>query len=247
MASTKIGHGLAKGLGIKLQYRNEVDEEIRRGESVFSIQTADTYVEQEPTAVEWMHDTLPNGHDLARYARSLFPFLSWIGFYNLQWLLGDLVAGECMFCALYIFISPHIFISYSGYMHSSYLCVSSFPPWVHLHPFIYLHVPWCILHTFMYRHASSYTSMDLYILSYTVIPSYTITFIHLISIPANHPRHHHWRRRRPAGYGLCHPRRPPCAVRPLLLLHGRFDLLVLRYLQGHHHRRKPLESPLPHR
>ena len=97
MASTKIGHGLAKGLGIKLQYRNEVDEEIRRGESVFSIQTADTYVEQEPTAVEWMHDTLPNGHDLARYARSLFPFLSWIGFYNLQWLLGDLVANRQLF------------------------------------------------------------------------------------------------------------------------------------------------------
>jgi hypothetical protein len=246
MASTKIGHGLAKGLGIKLQYRNEVDEEIRRGESVFSIQTADTYVEQEPTAVEWMHDTLPNGHDLARYARSLFPFLSWIGFYNLQWLLGDLVAGECMFCASYIFISLHIFTSYSGYMHSSYLCIfiphhgcTCIPSYIFMCP--------GVSYIFMYRHVSSYTSLDLYILSYTFIPSYTITFIHLISIPANHPRHHHWRRRRPAGYGLCHPRRPPCAVRPLLLLHGRFDLLVLRYLQGHHHRRKPLESPLPHR
>jgi solute carrier family 26 (sodium-independent sulfate anion transporter), member 11 len=93
-ATTKIGHGLAKGLGIKLQYRNELDEEIRRGESVFSIQTADTYVEEEPTAAEWVQGTLPNGHDLLRYVRSLFPFLSWIGFYNLQWLVGDLVAGE---------------------------------------------------------------------------------------------------------------------------------------------------------
>lgn len=94
MAATKIGHGLAKGLGIKLQYRHEIDEEIRRGESVFSIQTADTYVEQEPTITEWAHDTLPSGHELVEYTRSLFPFLSWIGFYNLQWLAGDLVAGE---------------------------------------------------------------------------------------------------------------------------------------------------------
>lgn len=94
MAATKIGHGLAKGLGIKLHYRNELDEEVRRGESVFSIQTADTYVEEEPTAAEWVTDTLPNSHDLVVYMRSLFPFLSWIGFYNWQWLVGDLVAGK---------------------------------------------------------------------------------------------------------------------------------------------------------
>jgi sodium-independent sulfate anion transporter 11 len=93
-SATKIGHGLAAALGIKLHYRNELDEDIRRGESVFSIQTADTYVEQEPTATEWVHDTIPSGADLVRYSRSLFPFLSWIGHYNLQWLAGDLVAGE---------------------------------------------------------------------------------------------------------------------------------------------------------
>ena len=96
MAATKIGHGLAKGLGIKLNYRNELNEEIRRGESVFSIQTTDTYVEEEPRSIEWIQETLPNGHDLAQYCRSLFPFLSWIGHYNLQWLAGDLVAGELL-------------------------------------------------------------------------------------------------------------------------------------------------------
>ena len=94
MAATKIGHALAKGLGIKLNYRNELDEEIRRGESVFSTQTADTYVEEEPTSAEWIRETLPSGHALAVYARSLFPFTHWIGRYNLQWLAGDLVAGE---------------------------------------------------------------------------------------------------------------------------------------------------------
>lgn len=92
--ATKVGHGLATALGIKLNYRNELDEDIARGESVFSIQTADSYVEQEPTAAEWVVDTLPSGADLLSYTRSLFPFLSWIGFYNLQWLIGDLVAGE---------------------------------------------------------------------------------------------------------------------------------------------------------
>lgn len=94
MAATKIGHGLAKVLGIKLEYRNELDDEIRRGESVFSSKTADTYVETEPTTGEWVRETLPSRHDMAIYARSLFPFTHWIGRYNMQWLLGDLVAGK---------------------------------------------------------------------------------------------------------------------------------------------------------
>ncbi|KAH8676738.1 putative sulfate permease 2 [Tricladium varicosporioides] len=93
MAATKIGHGLAKALGIKLHYRNELNDEIRRGESVFSSQTAATYVEEEPRSIEWVQDTLPSGPELVEYCRSLFPFLAWIGSYNLQWLAGDLVAG----------------------------------------------------------------------------------------------------------------------------------------------------------
>lgn len=94
MAATKVGHILAKGLGIKLHYRNELDEELRRGESVFSTNTADTYVEQEPRSIDWVRETIPDGPGLKRYAWSLFPFLHWIDRYNLQWLAGDLVAGE---------------------------------------------------------------------------------------------------------------------------------------------------------
>lgn len=94
MAATKVGHALAKVLGINLEYRNELDDEIRRGESVFSTNTADTYVEREPTSAEWVRETLPSGHELAVYARSLFPFTHWITRYNMQWLAGDLVAGE---------------------------------------------------------------------------------------------------------------------------------------------------------
>lgn len=93
-AATKIGHGLAKALRIQLDQQAERDNEIRRGESVFSSQTADTYVEEEPHAVDWLREITPSGRDLLQYLYSLFPFVHWITRYNLQWLIGDLVAGK---------------------------------------------------------------------------------------------------------------------------------------------------------
>lgn len=86
---TQVGHTLAKYLGIKLEAR----EDVTRGESVFSNHTADSFIEEEPTTAEWLHDITPTGQDVTNYLKSLFPFLNWIGFYNLQWLIGDLVAG----------------------------------------------------------------------------------------------------------------------------------------------------------
>ncbi|KAI8940075.1 hypothetical protein NX059_003794 [Plenodomus lindquistii] len=92
--TTKIGHGLAKVLGIQLHYRNETgSERVTRGESVFTVDSADSYVEDEPTAREWLEDVLPTARELGEYAYSLFPFVHWIGRYNVQWLIGDLVAG----------------------------------------------------------------------------------------------------------------------------------------------------------
>lgn len=91
---TKIGHGLAKFLRIKLDYRNPTGkEDLTRGESVFSVSSADTYVEQEPTVAEWFRSLAPTGPGVLRYFFELFPFLSWIKRYNGQWLFGDLVAG----------------------------------------------------------------------------------------------------------------------------------------------------------
>jgi sodium-independent sulfate anion transporter 11 len=90
----KVGHGLAKVLGIKLDYRQEMQaEKITRGESVFSVSSADTFVEAEPTVWEWFRDVTPDKAGLITYGRNLFPFTRWIGRYNLQWLYGDLVAG----------------------------------------------------------------------------------------------------------------------------------------------------------
>jgi sodium-independent sulfate anion transporter 11 len=98
--SMKVGHGLAKALGIKLNYRNELDEQIRRGESVFSLQSTDVYVEEEPSSLDWLLSQIPTGHQLQKWFISLFPFLAWIGRYNAQWLAGDLVAGKlCLFCS----------------------------------------------------------------------------------------------------------------------------------------------------
>lgn len=93
MAMTKVGYTLAKVLGIKLDYRNEQNENISRGESVFSISSADTYVEDEPHSGEWLGELLPTGSEIKQFFVSMMPFLQWIHRYNVQWLIGDLIAG----------------------------------------------------------------------------------------------------------------------------------------------------------
>ncbi len=93
-SSTEIGHGLAKVLGIKLEESVPYEDEVTRGESVLSKDTTDTFVEQPPTTVGFLRDLAPSGQDVLDYFISLFPFLKWIGYYNVQWFVGDLVAGE---------------------------------------------------------------------------------------------------------------------------------------------------------
>ncbi|KAH7013190.1 sulfate transporter family-domain-containing protein [Ilyonectria destructans] len=58
-----------------------------------SITNADTFIEREPTVGEFLEEFTPTIHGIAEYLYSLFPFLSWIGKYNLIWFLGDLIAG----------------------------------------------------------------------------------------------------------------------------------------------------------
>ncbi|EAA36099.1 sulfate permease [Neurospora crassa] len=88
----KAGRITAKALGIKLQDKDPYDE-VTRGESIVSNHTTSTFVEEPPHTVEFLREVIPSGRQLGDYALSLFPFTSWIGHYNLQWLLGDLVAG----------------------------------------------------------------------------------------------------------------------------------------------------------
>lgn len=85
---------LAKLIGIKPNYRDPAADPVTRGESGYSISSGDTYVEEEPTAAEWIRHVTPTPAGLGRWAYSLFPFVHWIDRYNLQWLYGDLVAGK---------------------------------------------------------------------------------------------------------------------------------------------------------
>lgn len=91
--SPKARHVVAKALGIKLQENDPFRELDRPGASMMSDRTDHSFVEEPPLVTDYLNSLVPSGNQLYRYLLSLFPFLSWIGHYNLQWLIGDLVAG----------------------------------------------------------------------------------------------------------------------------------------------------------
>ncbi|OQE36956.1 hypothetical protein PENCOP_c011G01354 [Penicillium coprophilum] len=49
--------------------------------------------ESDPTVTEWLSEGFPSKQQVGHYFVRLLPFLQWIRHYNLQWFLGDLVAG----------------------------------------------------------------------------------------------------------------------------------------------------------
>lgn len=96
-AATKTGHFLARILGIDLHdFHRLATDEVTRGESITSVDSGETFVEEPPTTAEWIKSTLPTGKGMLRYTKSLFPFTNWIFSYNPTWLVGDLVAGRCI-------------------------------------------------------------------------------------------------------------------------------------------------------
>lgn len=62
-------------------------------DDVPSITNADLFIEHEPTVGEFLAEITPTADGVVRYIGSLFPFVHWIGKYNLVWFLGDLIAG----------------------------------------------------------------------------------------------------------------------------------------------------------
>ncbi|KAH8433104.1 uncharacterized protein LDX57_010738 [Aspergillus melleus] len=88
--SSKLGHGLAKVLGIDPNSNKSPSTSHDSIEGVHSL----TYVEPEPTAGDWIREHAPTARDAIQYVYNLFPFLHWILSYNLQWFIGDLVAGR---------------------------------------------------------------------------------------------------------------------------------------------------------
>lgn len=83
--STRVGHAFAKLLRIDLGSTPPVVRDETRTYG---------YYEHEPTVGDWFRRHTPTAPQVRRYIWSLFPFLHWIGYYNVQWLIGDLVAGE---------------------------------------------------------------------------------------------------------------------------------------------------------
>lgn len=63
-------------------------------EPIPEVAGVDIYSEDDPTVTEWLVEMVPSLRDVGRYFYNLFPFLSWIGKYNLTWFTGDLIAGE---------------------------------------------------------------------------------------------------------------------------------------------------------
>ncbi|KAL1838276.1 hypothetical protein VTJ49DRAFT_2847 [Mycothermus thermophilus] len=91
--ASKIGHATAKALGIKLQPEDPFQPVERPGASTLSGASGHTFVEEPPQITDYFRNLKPSRSQVYNYIFSLFPFLSWIGRYNLQWLIGDLVAG----------------------------------------------------------------------------------------------------------------------------------------------------------
>lgn len=55
---------------------------------------AEGYFEHEPTVGDWFRGHMLTAPQVRRCIRGLFPFLHWVRYYNVQWLIGNLVAGE---------------------------------------------------------------------------------------------------------------------------------------------------------
>ncbi|KAA8895108.1 sulfate transporter family-domain-containing protein [Sphaerosporella brunnea] len=98
---TRVGHGLAKVLGIELQKDTPYEQRVTRGESVYSLNNApDAYIEAEPTVLEYFSQLKPTSQEMKEYVLGFFPFLTWIGRYNLRWFSGDLTAGITVGCVV---------------------------------------------------------------------------------------------------------------------------------------------------
>ncbi|EEH47952.2 uncharacterized protein PADG_04036 [Paracoccidioides brasiliensis Pb18] len=91
--TTKVGTLLAKGLGIKKGNQDPFGSDPAYGVSSVSLGSAGPYVEVEPDSGGWVRELVPGRHQVLPYFLNLFPFLRWITRYNLQWFIGDLVAG----------------------------------------------------------------------------------------------------------------------------------------------------------
>jgi sodium-independent sulfate anion transporter 11 len=67
-------------------------------DTLYSSNTADGYLEPEPTVGEWVRQVVPTRYQALHYIADTFPCSRWLFNYNLTWFLGDLIAGMLMKC-----------------------------------------------------------------------------------------------------------------------------------------------------
>ncbi|KAK4191749.1 putative sulfate permease [Podospora australis] len=88
-----VGHIVAKILGIKLQDEEDPYKHVDDLGGAIKTSRGETFVEETPRVSDFFLGFIPTTRQIRDYFCSLFPFLSWIGYYNPQWFIGDLVAG----------------------------------------------------------------------------------------------------------------------------------------------------------
>ena len=95
--SSGRGRKLARGLGIDVDHRSRAEPTAAMRDAAIRVpglDEHDLFFEREPTVAEWLSDHKPTRSGVVAYLRALFPFWNWIFHYNVQWLMGDIVAGE---------------------------------------------------------------------------------------------------------------------------------------------------------
>ncbi|KAK1996069.1 sulfate permease [Colletotrichum falcatum] len=93
MAAGKAGAVAAKVLGIDLEASTRHQTKELHEHVAKAISPHEPYYEEDPTVKEWLLEHVPTKEGSARYAKSLFPFTTWIFRYNARWLVSDAIAG----------------------------------------------------------------------------------------------------------------------------------------------------------
>ncbi|RAH47489.1 SLC26/SulP family anion transporter [Aspergillus brunneoviolaceus CBS 621.78] len=90
--SSKIGRLAAKLLGIELIPSDPTPTSHKPG-ARDAYEHVDYYLEPEPTLGDWVREHTPSGRTVRHCFYHMFPFWQWIWSYNMQWFIGDMIAG----------------------------------------------------------------------------------------------------------------------------------------------------------
>src|ERR1700761_6029762 len=85
--------GFVRRLPIVGQYKDDQEKRERQDTYFATLHSNSEYLESEPTVLGWLQSKAPNKKRTVKYITDTFPCLKWIPKYNLQWFLGDLIAG----------------------------------------------------------------------------------------------------------------------------------------------------------